>query len=86
MPGELCGQRNLAGDSPWGHRESDKTERLTHNTQANVYTESPNTFFLKAKILVDLLFSMLLYSLITIAWKLFHHIKALLGLFIMMWM
>ena len=26
----IHGQRNLAGYSPWGHKESDTTERLTH--------------------------------------------------------
>ena len=26
---ESCGQRSLAGYSPWGHKESDMTERLT---------------------------------------------------------
>ena len=26
------GQRSLAGYSPWGHRESDMTEKLTHTT------------------------------------------------------
>ena len=25
------GQKNLAGYSPWGHKESDMTERLTHS-------------------------------------------------------
>ena len=30
LPGESHGQRSLAGCSPWGHRESDMTERLTH--------------------------------------------------------
>ena len=29
LPGEPHGQRNLAGFSPWGHKESDTTERLT---------------------------------------------------------
>ena len=28
MPGESHGQRSLAGYSPWGHKESDTTERL----------------------------------------------------------
>ena len=28
-PGEFHGQRNLAGYSPWGHKELDTTERLT---------------------------------------------------------
>ena len=35
MPGEFHGQRSLAGYSPWGHKESDKTERLS--TQIDGY-------------------------------------------------
>ena len=27
-PGEFHGQRSLEGYSPWGHKESDTTERL----------------------------------------------------------
>ena len=27
-PGESYGQRSLADDSPWGHKESDRTEQL----------------------------------------------------------
>ena len=31
LPGESYGQRSLAGYSPWGHKESDMTERAgTH--------------------------------------------------------
>ena len=30
LPGEFHGQRGLVGCSPWGHRESDTTEWLTH--------------------------------------------------------
>ena len=30
LPGESHGQRSLAGYSPWGCKESDMTERLTH--------------------------------------------------------
>ena len=29
LPGEFCGQRSLAGHSPWGHKESDATEQRT---------------------------------------------------------
>ena len=29
LPGEFQGWRNLAGSSPWGHKESDTTEWLT---------------------------------------------------------
>ena len=27
LPGESCGQRSLVGYNPWGHKESDTTER-----------------------------------------------------------
>ena len=30
LPGEFHGQRSLVGCSPWGHKESDTTEWLTH--------------------------------------------------------
>ena len=30
LPGEVHGQRSLAAYSPWGHKESDTTEQLTH--------------------------------------------------------
>ena len=30
LPGEFHGQRRLAGYSPWGHKESDMAELLTH--------------------------------------------------------
>ena len=29
LPGEFHGQRSLVGYSPWGHKGSDTTERLT---------------------------------------------------------
>ena len=32
LPGEFHGQRSLAGYSPWDHRKSDVTERLTLST------------------------------------------------------
>ena len=32
LPGESHGQRNLAGYSPWGRKESDTTEQLTYFT------------------------------------------------------
>ena len=31
LPGESHGQRSLAGSSPWGHKELDMPERLTHS-------------------------------------------------------
>ena len=33
--GKFCGQRSLAGYSPWGHKESDMTE---HNTATHEIT------------------------------------------------
>ena len=30
LPGKSHGERSLAGYSPWGHKESDVTEGLTH--------------------------------------------------------
>ena len=32
LPGESHGQRSLVGCSPWGHRESEMTERLSMHT------------------------------------------------------
>ena len=32
LPGEFHGQRSLAGNNPWGHRESDKAEWQRTNT------------------------------------------------------
>ena len=33
LPREFYGQRNLAGYSPWGHKDSDMTERLRFHSQ-----------------------------------------------------
>ena len=33
LPGESYGQRSLTGYSPWGHKESDTTERRSTHTQ-----------------------------------------------------
>ena len=30
VPGEFHGQRSLVGHSPWGHKELDTIEQLTH--------------------------------------------------------
>ena len=35
LPGELHGQRSLVGYSPWDHKESDTTERLTLSLHFN---------------------------------------------------
>ena len=31
LPGGFHKQRRLVGNSPWGHKELDKTKRLTHS-------------------------------------------------------
>ena len=38
LPGELHGQRSLAGYSPWGRKESDTTEQLTHGSTWKSYS------------------------------------------------
>ena len=37
FPREFHGQRSLAGCSPWGHKESDTTEQLTHIHTQEIY-------------------------------------------------
>ena len=41
LPRESHGQRSLMGSSPWGHKESDTTERL------NTHTHTQRKAFLK---------------------------------------
>ena len=36
LPGESHGQRSLMGYSPWNHKKSDMTERLTLQFQINI--------------------------------------------------
>ena len=45
LPGESHGQRSLVGNSPWGRKESDMTERLTlplffHRAQNKILTRT----------------------------------------------
>ena len=43
LPAESHGQRNLAGYSPWGYKESDPTKKLTHthtHTCARTHTHT----------------------------------------------
>ena len=40
LPGEFQGQRSLVGYGPWGHKELDMTEWLTHTrTHTHTHTE-----------------------------------------------
>ena len=36
LPGEPHGQRSQVGYSPWGHKESNTTERLSTHTEVNL--------------------------------------------------
>jgi len=36
LPGEFHGQRSLAGYCPWGCKESDTTEQLTHTHKSSL--------------------------------------------------
>ena len=45
MPEEFLGQRSLVGYSPWGHKESDRTEQLTQNFTEHVWTVMYANFF-----------------------------------------
>ena len=46
LPGKAHGWRSLAGYSPWGHKESDMTERLTHTHDVSEFSPSlaPDSF------------------------------------------
>ena len=44
FPGEFQGQRSLAGYSPWGHKESDTTEPLTHTKLPRWLSAKESTF------------------------------------------
>ena len=41
LPGKSHGQRRLAGHSPWGHRQSDVTQRLNNNKIKNRLGTAP---------------------------------------------
>ena len=49
LPGKSCGQKRLAGDNPWGHKESNTTECLTHT-----YQPLPGTVFPASSLLPTL--------------------------------
>ena len=45
LPGKFRGWRNLVGSSPWGHKESDMTERL-HFQEFLQFSDSDYMLFL----------------------------------------
>ena len=44
LPGEFHGQRFLESYSPWGHRESETTEQLTH-TRTQYHSNVSECFY-----------------------------------------
>ena len=46
LPGESRGQRNLAGYSPWGHKELDTTEATQHTHTEILCPNSLHSFLL----------------------------------------
>ena len=54
LPGESHGQRSLGGCSPWGHKESDMTERLQSLTQRNnMYLRTSLVHFISTVIMIS---------------------------------
>ena len=52
LPGKFHGQRSLAAYSPWGHKESDTTERLrvhTHTHTHRLFVSFSDFIFSKTK-------------------------------------
>ena len=46
LPGEFHGQRSLSGYSPWGRKESDKTERLSTENMMRKHEERFSSDFM----------------------------------------
>ena len=59
LPGEIHGQRSLAGYSPWGHKKSDTTGRLTDtsNNFSWLFRHSSSSFLISFSICLLLEFS-----------------------------
>ena len=51
LPGRFHGQRSLVGYSPWGHKESDLTER--ERAQAHTHTHGWESFVGRIRLLLD---------------------------------
>ena len=47
LPGESHGQRSLAGYSPWGHKESDRTEQLFSENKTVLKTQIDGSIYLE---------------------------------------
>ena len=63
LPGKSHGQRSLVGCSPWGRKESDMTEQLTHIHLSSIYLSIPISYLSSISIYC-LSFISILYLLI----------------------
>ena len=57
LPGELHGQRSLVGYGPWGHKESDMTERLHDGAHIHSWLPDPSKGFLLSSLIYFLPFT-----------------------------
>ena len=73
LPGEFYGQKSLADYSPWGHKQWDMTEQVTHHVKGTFKGESGNrnTSALNGKVP----FSSSCHSTLHSQWKISGHAK-----------
>ena len=53
LPGKSHGERNLAGDSPWGHKESNMIEQLSTHTERRVLRSLTAMLLLRHPVVLD---------------------------------
>ena len=70
LPEESHEQRSLAGYSPWGHKELDMTERLTHNMASHILLTSICSQHSRQTILLMCKFGHVALLLQTLQWLL----------------
>ena len=68
LTGEFHGQRSLMGYSPWGHKESDMTEQITHtHTRARMGNTSMCTYicvYIYMYIYIYILYVLCIYNIL----------------------
>ena len=58
LPGEFHARRSLPGYRPWGHKESDTTEQLTHKHAHLIYSLSSNFPSFSNKVFNSIVFNL----------------------------
>ena len=66
LPGKFYGWRSLAGYSPWGHKESNKTWATSWCVCVHIFVYNINTHIC---IYIDILFRISVFSLIFSIWR-----------------